>query len=40
MSFRRHKMSRAGSARHFSRHAARTHRRNVAPVPMRGGIRL
>lgn len=36
----RHKMSSSGSQHHFSRHAARTHRKNISPAPMRGGIRL
>lgn len=36
----RHKMSGSASRKHFSRHAARTHRKNVSPFPMRGGIRL
>jgi len=40
MAFRRHKMSRKSSKRSFTRHAVRTNSRNVAPAPMRGGIRL
>lgn len=39
---KRHKMSFGHSKHHFSKHAARTHRKNVhglRPV-MRGGIRL
>jgi len=37
---RRSRMSRRGSRRNFTRNAIRTNRRNVAPTPMRGGIRL
>lgn len=38
---KRHKMSMRGSKRHFSRHAAYTHKKNVPTrLPMRGGIRL
>lgn len=40
---KRHRMSRRGSRKHFSKHADRTHRKNMAPprsTPMRGGIRL
>lgn len=38
---KRHKMSRAGSRRHFSHHAKLTHKKNVPTrLPMRGGIRL
>ncbi|WNK12658.1 MAG: hypothetical protein [Microvirus sp.] len=36
----RHKMSGKDSRSHFSRHASHTHRKNVSPAPMRGGIRL
>lgn len=36
----RHSMSRGASRSNFTRHASRTHRKNVAPTPMRGGIRL
>lgn len=38
MKKRRH-LSRRESKRNFRRHA-HTHKRNVSPVPMRGGIRL
>jgi len=40
---KRFKMSRGKSKRHFSKHASKTHKRNVpAPrsMPMRGGLRL
>lgn len=42
---RRHKMSRSGSKRYFSKNAAVTHRKNVGVSSgvrsvMRGGIRL
>lgn len=37
---RRHKMGNAKSRRLFSNTAKGTHRKNAAPPPMRGGIRL
>lgn len=37
---RRHKMSRSGSKKLFTRTASKQHRRNTGPAPMRGGIRL
>lgn len=39
---KRHGMSRSGSKRQFSKHAARTHVKNTtgARTVMRGGIRL
>lgn len=37
---RRHRMSRRHSKRLFSRTASRSHKRNYAVGPMRGGIRL
>lgn len=39
---RRHKMSRSGSGKNFSKHASRTHVKNTtgARTVMRGGIRL
>lgn len=37
---RRMKMSKKASRRQFTRGAVRTHRKNVASGPMRGGIRL
>lgn len=37
---KRHKMSRSSSRRSFTSSASRTHRKNVAGAPMRGGIRL
>lgn len=37
---KRRSMSRGGSRRLYSATAARTHRKNVDPRPMRGGIRL
>ncbi len=36
----RKKMRRGRSKRMFSKTASRTHRKNVSPRPMRGGIRL
>jgi len=36
----RKKMSKRNSKRSFSKHASRTHRKNLSPAPMRGGIRL
>ena len=37
---RRSKMNYSKSKKLFSRTAAKTHRKNTAPRPMRGGIRL
>lgn len=37
---RRKKMSRRSSRRIFSKHAAKTHKRNLQAVPMRGGFRI
>lgn len=38
---RRHKMTKSGSKKHFSHHAAHTHKKNINHRPvMRGGIRL
>lgn len=37
---KRHKMSRGASKRQFSSTASKTHWKNVAGAPMRGGIRL
>jgi len=37
---RRSKMSRRNSRRSFTGGAVITHRKNLAPKPMRGGIRL
>ncbi len=38
---KRHKMSRKGSKRNFTKHAVKVHRKNVPQrMPMRGGIRL
>lgn len=37
---KRKKISRRGSKRLFAATGARTERKNVAPPPMRGGIRL
>lgn len=37
---RRHKLSRSTSRRVFTKHAVRTHKKNVRGAPMRGGIRL
>ena len=41
---KRHKMSRRGSRKHFSKHASRIHKHNLGAKPgaryvMRGGIR-
>lgn len=36
----RHKMNKKHSRRLFSKTASRTHKRNIAGNPMRGGIRL
>lgn len=36
---KRRRMGRAGSRRHFTKHAMKAHRKNWA-MPMRGGIRL
>lgn len=41
MKGRRHKMSKRGSRRHYTKHAMYTHKKNVPTRrPMRGGIRL
>jgi len=37
---KRHKMSKGASQRQFSSTASRTHKKNLAGNPMRGGIRL
>jgi hypothetical protein len=37
---RRRKMSRRGSGKYFTATADKTHFRNIAPRPQRGGIRL
>jgi hypothetical protein len=37
---KRKKMSRKGSRKYFSKHAAKTHYKNVKARPQRGGIRL
>lgn len=37
---KRSRMSRSASRRSFQKGASRTHRKNVAGNPMRGGIRL
>ncbi len=39
MAYRR-KMGRKRSRRVFRKSASRTHRKNISPRPMRGGIRL
>lgn len=36
----RHKMSKKGSKKYFSRHASVTHGKNIRAVPMRGGFRI
>lgn len=40
MSKKRKKLSRRGSKRLFSSTGSRIERKNIAPPPMRGGIRL
>lgn len=44
MAFRRRssrvRISRRSGNRSFSRHSAKTHRRNIVRGPMRGGIRM
>jgi len=37
---KRHKLSGKASRKNFTRGAVLTHKKNVAPAPMRGGIRL
>lgn len=37
---KRKRLSKKGSRRLFTKTAGRTHRKNVSPGPMRGGIRL
>lgn len=37
---KRKKMSKRGSKAYFTRNARKTEVRNIAPPPMRGGIRL
>ena len=37
---KRKKMSRKSSRKSFRKSASMTHRRNLAPPPMRGGFRL
>jgi len=37
---KRSKMSKSASRKNFSSGAALTHKKNVSPSPMRGGIRL
>lgn len=37
---RRQKMGRSSSKRIFTKHASKTHRKNLGGNPMRGGIRL
>lgn len=36
---KRFRMGRRAGKREFTRKASRTHRKNVVPAPMRGGIR-
>lgn len=41
MAVKRHKLSRSGSKRYFTKTASRTHKRNMpTQSPLRGGIRL
>lgn len=37
---KRHKLGRRGSGKLFSKTARKTHKKNVAFAPMRGGIRM
>lgn len=37
---RRRRMTRRGSKRYFSATAAKTHKKNLRAVPMRGGFRI
>lgn len=37
---KRHRLSRSGSKKYFTKHARKVHKRNIAPRSMRGGIRL
>jgi len=37
---KRHSLSNKASRKNFTRGAVLTHKKNVAPAPMRGGIRL
>lgn len=37
---KRRKMTRRGSKRYFAATAAKTHRKNLRAVPMRGGFRI
>lgn len=37
---KRFKLSKGASRRQFRRGASRTHKKNIAAAPMRGGIRL
>lgn len=40
MGYNRKHVSRASSRKSFGKNAVRTHKRNVSPRPMRGGIRM
>lgn len=43
MSYKRKKMGKKQSRRHFTKHASHVHKKNVrgpTRIPMRGGIRL
>lgn len=40
MARKRKKLSRRASKRSFRKGASRTHKKNISPRPMRGGIRL
>ncbi len=40
MAYKRRKMGKKRSRRSFSKGASMTHRKNLSPAPMRGGIRL
>lgn len=37
---KRHKLSRKGSKKMFSKHASTTHKKNLRAVPLRGGFRI
>lgn len=40
MAYKRSKMSKSGSRKYFTATASKTHKKNIAAAPMRGGIRL
>lgn len=40
MAYRRHRLGKRHSRKLFTKHARKTHVKNLHPKPMRGGIRL